>query len=103
MPCSYLAKNGAKVSFDLDAVTDVALGYSGARPSWTATLIYVWAHKTFVELRSSPQDIRGNCQSEEVEVDERYITEAFLLSPAQINAVKQDPRNWSSVDHRQRA
>ena len=101
MICSYLSKDGTTIPFDLDSVTDIALGYSGFHPTWTATLIYVWENKAFVELRSSPADIRGNSSTEEVEeVDEHYIIENFKLSINQISAIRRAPKGWSLLDLR---
>ena len=62
MPCTYLAKNGSTVEFDLDAVFDVVAGYSVRRADWTATVIFVPSSGAFVELRSSAQDIAATAK-----------------------------------------
>ena len=100
MPCDYIAADGTTVTFDLDAVTDVIASYSGVRRSWTATIVYVPATGTFVELRSSPQDIRGNSHEESVEVSASYLQESFGLTEAQQNAIKSKPHAWRFIDRR---
>ncbi|UJJ60172.1 hypothetical protein [Rhodanobacter denitrificans] len=100
MPCDYTAADGSIVAFDLDAVTDVVASYSGVRRSWTATIVYVPATSAFVELRSSPQDIRGNSHEESVEVSAHYLQEFFGLTQAQQNAIKAKPGAWRFVDRR---
>ena len=103
MPFSYLDKSGASAYCDLDAVTDVALGYSGVRAGWTATLIYVPQQNAFVELRSSPPDVRGNSSEEAVEVGDRYVLETSRLSSIQLAAVRRNPSAWPVIDLRQQA
>ncbi|QOD91658.1 hypothetical protein H2514_03130 [Lysobacter sp. CW239] len=103
MPCEYKAKSGQVVEFDLDRVVDVALGFSLARPTWTATLIYVSATDAFVELRSSPQDYRGNSAEESEEVDLVYMSAAFGLNSEQAALVKSDQASWRTIDLRGRA
>ena len=102
MPCDYLAKDGSRKDFDLDAVFDLVSGYSKRRKEWTALLIYVPATRAFVELRSAPPDVRGNSPSEEEEVDDLYIHEAFGLSKAQLTTVVNNPKGWQFIDQRNR-
>jgi hypothetical protein len=103
MPCNYTAADGSNVVFDLDAVTDVIAAYSGVRRSWTATIVFIPATGTFVELRSSPQDIRGNSQEESVEVSGSYLQDTFGLTKAQQSAIKSQPYAWRFIDRRSEA
>jgi hypothetical protein len=98
MPCEYISISGNRVRFDLDAVVDICSGYSGTRRDWTATLIYVPEKMTFVELRSSPQDFRGNSQGEEVEVNSQYIEKTFKITVNQQRAIQARPNDWSFID-----
>jgi hypothetical protein len=100
MPADYIARDGSTVKFDLDSVIDVVAGYSKHRDTWTATLIWVPAKKAFVELRSSPQDYRGNSQSEAEEVESGYIKETFSLSDVELTNFKSSPSSWQFIDHR---
>jgi len=103
VPCDYIAENGRKVLFDLDAVTDVALGFSKKRQGWTATLIFVPETSAFVELRSSPQDIRGNSKEEADEVSATYISETFAICLEDLIRIKYDPSKWKLIDRRKGA
>jgi hypothetical protein len=103
IPCDYTSENGRKVTFDLDAVIDVAIGYSKKRHGWTATLIYIPESTAFVELRSSPQDIRGISKEEAEEVSSSYISETFAIDNEGLNRVKSDPGSWQLIDRRIRA
>jgi len=103
MPCDYISISGKRVQFDLDAVFDVCAGYSGTRKDWTATLIYIPAQKTFVELRSSPQDFRGNSEEESVEVEPQYIEQTFSITADQQRAIQQCPNDWSFINQRENA
>ncbi len=102
MPCTYLAKNGSTVEFDLDAVFDVVAGYSIRRADWTATVIFVPSTGAFVELRSSAQDYRGNSEDEAEEVDDGYIKSNFAFSEFDIARFKAAPREWQFLDRRRR-
>ena len=103
MPCDYISLSGARIQFDLDAVFDVCSGYSGTQKDWTATLIYVPAQKAFVELRSSPQDFRGNSQEESAEVDAQYIERTFSITVDQQLTIQKHPNDWLFIDGRERA
>jgi hypothetical protein len=103
VPCDYLAKDGSRRTFDLDAVFDLVSGYSARHKEWTALLIYVPAIQAFVELRSSPPDVRGNSADEAEEVDEPYIRETFGLSQTQLSSIQANPKGWRFVDQRKRS
>jgi len=103
LPCDYMTENGRKVAFDLDAVIDVAIGYSNKRLGWTATLIFIPVTFAFVELRSSPQNIRGNSEEEAEEVSFTYISETFAIDNEGLNRVKSNPGSWLLIDRRTEA
>ncbi|BAV32765.1 hypothetical protein SCL_0443 [Sulfuricaulis limicola] len=100
MPCDYRSKCGDIKKFDLDAVFDLVGGFSRVRDGWSALIIFVPSTSAFVELRSSPQDYRGNSEEEAEEVDESYVQESFGLSQTQLTAFKASPRTWQFIDHR---
>jgi hypothetical protein len=80
LPAIYISIDGRPVSYDLDRVSDIAQSYIGKRAGWTCTLIHIHDTDAFVELRSSPQDIRGNsAQEEQEEVDAEYIGKTYGL------------------------
>jgi len=99
MPSDYLARDGSKRDFDLDTVFEIVGGYSNRRKGWTAILVYVPETRAFVEVRSSPPDVRGECNDEAEEVDASYILEAFSLSKSQLQAATSKPRAWRFIDH----
>jgi hypothetical protein len=103
MPCDYISISGKSVQFDLEAVFDVCAGYSGTRKDWTATLVYVPDQNTFVELRSSPQDFRGNSDEEYVKVDSLYIEQTFSITTDQQRFIQQRPNDWSFINRRENA
>ncbi|MEW8349151.1 MAG: hypothetical protein AB2689_09810 [Candidatus Thiodiazotropha taylori] len=100
MTCNYTAKSGEFVEFDLDAVFDLVGGNSKIRNSWSALIIFIPNTETFIELRSSPQDVRGNSDDEAEEVDEKYIQNTFDLSLKQIGEFRKCPQKWRFIDKR---
>ena len=100
MCCPYNALDGSMKRLNLDAVFDVALGYSDRRPGWTATLVYDPGSEAFVELRSSPPDLRGSSADEAEEVTRQYVFNAFQLTEEDIDAVRQSPASWLLVNRR---
>lgn len=64
MMCEFRAINGDIKNLDLNLVYDVAIGYSTKRNKWTSTIVYDIFTKSFVELRSSPPDYKGNSLEE---------------------------------------
>ncbi|MDX1253562.1 MAG: hypothetical protein IDH49_15180 [Gammaproteobacteria bacterium] len=101
MPCDYRSKSGGIKKFDLDAVFELVGGFSQVRKGWTALIIFVPSTGAFVELRSSPQDYRGNSEEEAEEIDEVYIQESFGLSQSQVQTFKANPQSWQFIDFRQ--
>jgi hypothetical protein len=102
VPCRYLSKDGTFQVLDLDAVFDLVCGSSGRGPNWTATIVYVPAKRTFVELRSSPPDVRGNSTEEAEEVEPDYIRNAFGLSDAQLQTFLAAPGTWQTIEQHTR-
>lgn len=100
MPCSYMSLTKVQRTLDLDSVIDVALGYSGRRSGWTATLVFDHESGAFVELRSAPPDVRGNSADEAEEVDVEYMSSTFGLQPNQLSAVAERPESWKLLNLR---
>jgi hypothetical protein len=100
MPSDYVARDGTKRDFDLDSLLEIVGGYSNRRKGWTAILVYVPESGAFVEVRSSPPDVRGESDDEAEEVDASYILEAFSLSKAQLQDAISKPAAWRFIDHR---
>lgn len=101
MPCEYRSKTGDVKNFDLDAVFELVGGFSHARNGWTALIIFVPSTGAFVELRSSPQDYRGNSEEEAEEIEEAYIQKTFGLSQSQMEIFISNPGSWQFIDLRQ--
>lgn len=55
----------------------------------------------FIELRDSPQDARGNNQSEVGDVTAKYIESAYQLNLDQITGFLSKPNKWQFIDYRQ--
>src|SRR3546814_12218877 len=87
MNATYMSLNGEAISFDLDAAAGIARGFSTRRPSWSATLVYDLKNSAFIELRSSPQDIRGYSKGECEEVGALYIQKTCSLEDAERAAI----------------
>ncbi len=102
MPCRYKALDGSIREVDLDAVFDIALGASAHRPGWSATIIYDPASGSFVELRDSPPDYRGNSADEAEEVSEKYVSDTFKLDAVQLEKARRTPSQWIVVNRRPR-
>ena len=100
MPYSYISLAGVERTVDLDSVIDVALGYSARRAEWTATLVFDPKSEVFVELRSSPQDVRGNSAEEAEEVDPGYMASTFGLQSDQLSSVAKQPNEWRLINLR---
>ena len=100
MPCKFAALDGSVRELDLDTVIDVILGFSGRRSEWTATVVYDPKSKSFVELRSSPQNYRGNSEEEAEEVSEQYMCDVFQLDQEQLGFVRRNPSQWVLINRR---
>lgn len=101
IPCNYISRSGEIKEFDLDAVFDLVGGNSKLHSGWSALIIFVPSTNAFVELRSSPQDYRGNSDDEAEEVDEAYIQNTFGLTVQQIGTFRSGPKKWQFIDYRQ--
>jgi hypothetical protein len=100
MPCNYKSSTGDTKDFDLDNVIDFVGGKSQIQKDWQALIIYLPSKRIFVELRDSPQDVKGNSIDEAEEVSEKYITEYFDITSAQIMKFKENPNQWVFIDQR---
>jgi len=94
VPCNYTALGGKVKTIDLDAVFDFVIGYSGKRTGWTSTVIYDPKSNTFIELRSSPQDVHGDSADEAEEVTDEYLKTTFSLEDSQIAQMRHAPDAW---------
>jgi hypothetical protein len=98
---TYKNRSGVPTDFDLDAVALIVASHSsGSRPAWSATLVYVPATQAFVELRSSPPDIRGYSQDEAEEVDAAYVQSTFHVSGEDMARISANPSAWRPIDRR---
>ena len=97
MQCEYKAQNGSLKLLDLDAVIDVVIGRSKIRPEWTATIVFDPATALFVELRSTPQDYRGNSDEEAEEVSLQYIEETFQVKAIELSVARLTSRDWNVI------
>lgn len=100
MPSDFVAVDGTTKSFDLDNVYEIVRGFSGMRRGWTSLVVYEPTHGAFIELRSSPPDIRGNSKDEAEEVLPTYIEKSYGLSKAEINLARAKPNEWRLVNLR---
>ena len=100
MPCDYVTLEGRSDVLDLDAVHDVVGGRSGKRAEWSALIVFDPKSSSFVELRSSPPDIRGGSADEAEAVTESYISTQFGLSASQLAALRSRPTDWTFIDRR---
>jgi hypothetical protein len=100
MQDEYRALDGSTVAFDLDDVVHVVKGYSRLKQGWQSFIVYVVPTRSFLELRSSPPDYKGNSADEVEEVTERYVCDTFQIEPAQVSALRASPRKWQLVNRR---
>lgn len=85
---------------DLNKVVRILRGWSGIKPDWQAYVIYVPVQNAFVELLSSPADVRGNSKEEAVEVDGDYLAKSFGLTADQVALIRSKPSSWNFLDRR---
>ena len=100
MPCDYLALDGSRKDFDLDAVVSIFDGPSRSRPGWDALVVYVPRSKVFIELRSSPPNVHGDSDCEELEISDQDLQAHYRITPAACAQIRQNPRAWVLVDER---
>lgn len=102
MPSDFIRLDGTKEEFDLDAVHELVRGYSGQREGWTSLVVYEPRLKVFIELRSSPQDFRGNSADEAQEVPIEYLKSAYSIEEISLARFLRDPESWKLIDLRKR-
>ena len=100
MPSDFVDLAGRRCAFDLDNVYEIIRGYSNVRPGWTSIVVYEPTQKNFIEVRSSPQDVRGNSADEAEEVTVAYISHAYNISEKDLARVPHAPHLWKLVDLR---
>lgn len=100
MQDEYKALDGSTVAFVLDGVVEVVKGYSQLKQGWQSFIVYNVPTRSFIELRSSPPDYKGNSADEAEEVTERYVCDTFQLEPAQVSVLRASPRKWQLVNRR---
>jgi hypothetical protein len=100
MQDKYAALDGSSVKFDLDDVVDVVKGYSEYKQGWNSLIVYSASTDSFIELRSSPPDYKGNSNEEAQEVTEQYVCDTFRLESAQLSMLRASPRKWQLIDRR---
>jgi len=82
--CNYKDKEGHSQIFDLSKAVRIAEGESAERSGWEATIVYIPEYGTLVELRSGPEDVRGNAPGEAVQVSSDYVLRGFPISKGQL-------------------
>ena len=100
MPSDFVDLAGRRCEFDLDNVYEVVRGYSEVRAGWTSIVVYEPTLKRFIEVRSSPQDVRGDSADVAEEVTAEYISDAYGLSRQDLDRVSREPHSWRLVDRR---
>ena len=100
---TYKDFSGQDIDTDLDTMLPIAYGYSVQRRGWTGTLVLVPKNAVLVELRSSPEDFRGNSQDEAVQVTEEYAMSSYTLTAEDIAKFKSQPKKWVPRDLRSNA
>lgn len=86
---------------DLDEVVRVLRGRSGIRAGWQAYVIFVPQWNCFVELQSTPSDLRGNSKEDATEVSDGYLIAEFGLSPEQLSMIRDCPAEWRFLEMRE--
>ena len=101
MPSDFIKLDGTSQEFDLDTARRLVRGYSKQRQGWEASVVYSPERKTFIEVRSSPQDYRGNSKFDEAEeVPLEYISEAYGIDKNAIESFLRSPQTWKLVNQR---
>lgn len=102
MPSDYVSLSGEVRTFDLDAVHEIVRGFSRQRPGWTSIVVFDPADACFIEVRTSPEDVRGNCLDEAQEVDSAYLFDAYCIDASDQAEIRKRPSTWRLIDRRQR-
>jgi hypothetical protein len=103
MPSDYIATDGSKRFFDLDAVVSFLEGYSSKRKGWTSLVVYAPSLDVFIELRSSPPDIRGGSADEAEEISPTEIAAVYGVPETACMQMRKNPRGWKLIDLRSSA
>lgn len=98
MPLKYLGVDGVEAILDLDGVVDIARGPSKKKIGWSALIVFDPKSESFVELRDSPSDVKGNSRDEAEEVTVSYISSSFSIDERKILEVRNNPNGWKLVD-----
>lgn len=98
MPCTYTTLHGQQAIFDLDGVIDVVRGASPKKAGWTALIVYQAETEKFIELRDSPQDLRGNSKDEAEEVPIDYVAREFGIDSQTLKGILLNPSGWIFID-----
>jgi hypothetical protein len=100
MESDFLASDGIVRKFDLDSVHEIVRGTSGLYPKWNSIIVFDPSSKAFIEVRSSPPDIRGNRDDEAVEVGASYLRAHYGLSEEQLVNAMTNPTDWRLINLR---
>jgi hypothetical protein len=100
MPASYQSLDGKVLEIDLDAVVDVVDGWSQIKSGWQGFIVYSAAEDRFIELMSAVPDVRGNSDSQSVEVQADYVETVYGLSSAQLSELRRAPSRWTFIKKR---
>tara|TARA_B100001093_G_scaffold251912_1_gene241194 strand:- start:351 stop:656 length:306 start_codon:yes stop_codon:yes gene_type:complete len=100
MPAKYTKLDRSESVFDLDIAYAVIRGYSKQKPTWTCNVVFDSESQSFIELRSSPPDIRGNCGDEAIELKNPDDLIAYGLSLDEITSIIDNPSNWKTMNYR---
>ncbi len=98
MPLKYLGTEGVEKMLDLDNVVDIARGPSKKKLGWSALIVFEPDSESFIELRDSPPDVKGNSRDEAEEVTATYISSAFNIDERLVLEIKNNPSDWRFVD-----
>lgn len=100
MPSDYISLRGDMHPFDLDAIYEIVRGFSQQQPGWTSTIVFNPADTCFVEIRTSPEDVRGNFQDEAYEVDDLYLLNAYNIGSLDLEKIRSKPGAWKLLNRR---
>jgi hypothetical protein len=100
MPSNYISLRSEVRAFDLDAVYEVVRGFSSQRVGWTSIVVFDPSDGCFIEVRTSPEDVRGNAQDEAQEVDGEYLLRAYGIGADDLAQVVHAPSRWKLIDQR---
>jgi len=98
MPCKIISLDENELVIDLDRVVDLLEGEISHKKGWTALIVFDPISQKFIELRDSPQNIRGNSKSEAVEVTPEYIQKEFSISKDKLAQFMNNPFEWRFLD-----